>query len=167
MFIIKFLHLFILFFFFFQAEDGIRDGALVTGVQTCALPISTERGRLGYEANRKEFARLIWRTASPRWQFDDATFERSAQAFDNPDHVAITIHNYRWRLGLADGERQYDALEARLAEKPAIAVATITMEGAANGAPHPPPAAYAGRFTGKYRHENGRASCRERVCQYV
>ncbi|MBV7484057.1 alpha/beta fold hydrolase [Bordetella sp. BOR01] len=113
---------------------------------------ATERGRLGYEANRKEFARLIWRTASPKWDFDQATFDRSAQALDNPDHVAITIHNYRWRLGLADGERQYDALEKRLAVQPSITIPTITMEGEANGAPHPPPAAYARRFVGKYKH---------------
>jgi pimeloyl-ACP methyl ester carboxylesterase len=113
---------------------------------------ATERGRLGYEANRHDFAKLIWQTASPTWKFDDATFERSAAAFDNPDHVAIVIHNYRWRLGAAQGEAQYDALEARLAAAPGIAVPTITMEGDANGAPHPEPAAYAGKFTGKYSH---------------
>ena len=113
---------------------------------------ATERGHLGYAANTREFARLIWRSASPRWAFDDATFERSAAAFDNPDHVAITIHNYRWRLGLAQGEAQYDAHERRLAEAPPIAVPTITMEGDANGAPHPDPAAYAGKFIGKYEH---------------
>jgi pimeloyl-ACP methyl ester carboxylesterase len=113
---------------------------------------ATERGRLGYEANRHDFAKLIWQTASPTWKFDDATFERSAAAFENPDHVAIVIHNYRWRLGIAQGEAQYDALEARLAGAPSIAVPTITMEGDANGAPHPEPAAYAGKFTGKYSH---------------
>ena len=113
---------------------------------------ATERGQLGYAANRNEFAKLIWRTASPRWNFDDATFDRSAAAFANPDHVAIVIHNYRWRLGLAAGEPAYDALEAKLATAPAIAVPTITLEGDANGAPHPPPAAYAGKFTGKYTH---------------
>ncbi|MGU3538074.1 alpha/beta fold hydrolase [Methylobacterium sp. A54F] len=113
---------------------------------------ATSRGRAGYEANRKEFARLIWQTASPRWAFDDATFARSAPAFDNPDHVSIVVHNYRWRLGLADGERQYDALEARLAQAPVIGVPTITMEGDANGAPHPEPAAYARKFTGRYAH---------------
>ncbi|MES2113947.1 MAG: alpha/beta hydrolase [Pseudomonadota bacterium] len=114
---------------------------------------ATERGRAGYQKYHHDFAKLIWKTASPQWRFDDATFERSAAALDNPDHVAITIHNYRWRLGLADGEAQYAALEARLAGFPSITVPTITMEGDANGAPHPEPAAYARRFTGKYRHE--------------
>jgi pimeloyl-ACP methyl ester carboxylesterase len=113
---------------------------------------TTERGRLGYEANRRDFNRLIWKTASPQWAFDDATYARSAVAFDNPDHVAIVLHNYRWRLGLADGERKYDALEARLAQAPLIAVPTITLEGDANGAPHAPPAAYTKKFTGKYQH---------------
>jgi pimeloyl-ACP methyl ester carboxylesterase len=113
---------------------------------------ATERGRLGYEANRNDFNRLIWKTASPQWTFDDAVYARSAAAFDNPDHVEIVVHNYRWRLGLADGERKYDALEARLAVGPAITVPSITMEGDANGAPHAPPAAYAKKFTGKYQH---------------
>ncbi len=113
---------------------------------------ATERGRAGYEKYRHEFARLIWRTASPKWDFDDATFEHSAASFDNPDHVAITIHNYRWRLGLADGEPAYDELERRLAEAPAITVPAITLEGDANGAPHPEPSAYAGKFTGEYSH---------------
>jgi pimeloyl-ACP methyl ester carboxylesterase len=113
---------------------------------------ATSRGRAGYEAYRKDFARLIWQIASPRWNFDEATFDRSAQAFDNPDHVSIVIHNYRWRIGLAQGERQYDELERRLAGAPAIYVPTITMEGDANGAPHADPASYAGRFTGKYAH---------------
>jgi pimeloyl-ACP methyl ester carboxylesterase len=113
---------------------------------------ATERGRLGYEKNRHDFAKLIWKLASPKWAFDDATFDRSAAAFDNPDHVAITIHNYRWRLGLADGEGRYDEIEQRLASGPTIGVPTITMEGDANGAPHPPPAAYAAKFTGKYEH---------------
>lgn len=113
---------------------------------------ATSRGRAGYEANRAEFARLIWQTASPRWLFDDATFARSAASFDNPDHVSIVIHNYRWRLGLADGERRYDDLEKKLAGAPAIRVPTITMEGDANGAPHPEPAAYAKFFTGHYAH---------------
>ena len=115
---------------------------------------ATERGRAGYDKYRREFARLIWRLASPKWAFDDATFERSAAAFDNPDHVAIVIHNYRWRQGLAEGEARYDPLEARLAASPAITVPTITLEGDANGAPHPPPAAYAGKFTGRYQHRN-------------
>jgi pimeloyl-ACP methyl ester carboxylesterase len=113
---------------------------------------ATERGRAGYEKNRRAFARLIWRTASPKWAFDDATFARSAAAFDNPDHVAIVIHNYRWRLGLAQGEAKYDDLEKRLAQAPVIAVPTITLEGDANGAPHPEPASYAGKFSGKYAH---------------
>ncbi|WP_116092496.1 alpha/beta fold hydrolase [Sphingomonas crusticola] len=113
---------------------------------------ATERGRAGYAANRHEFAKLIWQTASPKWAFDDATFDRSALSLDNPDHVAIVIHNYRWRLGLAAGEPRYDALEARLATAPTIAVPTITLEGDANGAPHPDPAAYAAKFTGRYAH---------------
>lgn len=113
---------------------------------------ATDRGARGYAANRDAFARLIWRTASPRWAFDDATFARSAASLANPDHVAITIHNYRWRLGLARGEARFDALEARLAQRPDILVPTITMEGDANGAPHPDPAAYAGKFKGRYEH---------------
>lgn len=113
---------------------------------------ATSRGRAGYEAYRKDFAKLIWQTASPKWNFDDATFERSAQAFDNPDHVSIVIHNYRWRIGLANGERQYDGLEKRLAQSPVISVPTITMEGDANRAPHPEPAAYRRQFMGKYEH---------------
>jgi pimeloyl-ACP methyl ester carboxylesterase len=113
---------------------------------------ATERGRLGYEKYRREFSRLIWQLASPKWNFDDATFARSAASFDNPDHVAIVIHNYRWRLGLAPGEARFDVLEKRLAELPAIAVPTITLEGDANGAPHPDPATYARKFSGKYAH---------------
>src|SRR5262245_24398051 len=98
---------------------------------------ATERGRAGYEANRREFAKLIWQLASPQWKFDDATFERSAAAFDNPDHVEIVMHNYRWRMGIADGEAKYDDLERRLAAAPVIAIPSITLEGDANGAPHP------------------------------
>ena len=113
---------------------------------------ATERGRAGYDKYRREFAKLIWRTASPKWNFDDATFDRSAASFDNPDHVAIAIHNYRWRLGLADGEARYDELEKRLAEGPVITVPTITLEGDANGAPHPDPSAYAAKFSGPYSH---------------
>jgi pimeloyl-ACP methyl ester carboxylesterase len=113
---------------------------------------ATERGRLGYQQNTKAFAKLIWQLASPQWKFDGATFERSAAAFDNPDHVAITIHNYRWRLGLAEGEARYADIENRLAAAPPIGVPTITMEGDANGAPHPPPEAYRAKFTGKYEH---------------
>lgn len=113
---------------------------------------ATERGREGYDKYRHDFAKLIWKLASPKWAFDDATFDRSAAAFANPDHVDIVIHNYRWRLGLAKGEAKYDALEGRLAQFPSIGVPTITMEGDANGAPHPPPESYAKRFTGKYEH---------------
>jgi pimeloyl-ACP methyl ester carboxylesterase len=113
---------------------------------------ATERGQAGYDANRNEFNKLIWRLASPKWDFDDATYDRSAQSFANPDHVAVVIHNYRWRLGLAQGESQYAALEQRLAAAPTIAVPTITLEGDANGAPHPDPSGYAKMFTGKYAH---------------
>jgi pimeloyl-ACP methyl ester carboxylesterase len=113
---------------------------------------ATERGRVGYEKYRHEFAKLIWRTASPKWNFDDATFERSAASFDNPDHVAIVIDNYRWRLGLTDGESAYLDLEERLAQGPVITVPAITLEGDANGAPHPEPAAYAAQFAGPYSH---------------
>ena len=115
---------------------------------------ATERGRAGYEKNTRDFSRLIWQTASPRWTFDDATFNRSAASFDNPDHVAVVIHNYRWRLALAEGESKYDALENRLAQFPNIGVPTITLEGDANGAPHPDPSAYAKKFSGKYAHRN-------------
>jgi pimeloyl-ACP methyl ester carboxylesterase len=113
---------------------------------------ATERGRAGYDKYRHDFAKLIWRLASPKWDFDDATFDRSAAAFDNTDHVAIVIHNYRWRLGLAQGEPKYDDLERRLAEGPAIAVPTITLEGDANGAPHLDAASYAKKFSGRYEH---------------
>jgi pimeloyl-ACP methyl ester carboxylesterase len=113
---------------------------------------STERGRAGYDKYRRDFAKLIWRTASPKWDFDDATFDRSAASLDNRDHVAIAIHNYRWRLGLAEGEAKYDELEERLAEGPVIAVPTITLEGDANGAPHPEPGSYANKFSGRYSH---------------
>ncbi|WOS65019.1 alpha/beta fold hydrolase [Sinorhizobium fredii] len=113
---------------------------------------ATDRGRAGYERNRKEFAKLIWQLASPKWNFDDVTFNRSAVAFENPDHVDITIHNYRWRISLADGERKYDDLEERLAKFPVIGVPTITLEGDANGAPHPEPTAYAKKLSGKYEH---------------
>jgi pimeloyl-ACP methyl ester carboxylesterase len=113
---------------------------------------ATERGRAGYEKYRREFSKLIWQLASPKWQFDDATFDRTATAFDNPDHVAIVIHNYRWRLGLAAGEAKYDEIEQRLAGGPVISVPTITLEGDANGAPHPEPNYYAGKFSGKYQH---------------
>jgi pimeloyl-ACP methyl ester carboxylesterase len=113
---------------------------------------ATERGRVGYDKYRHDFSKLIWQLASPKWNFDDATFDRTAASFDNPDHVAIVIHNYRWRLGLAEGEPQYADLEKRLAQSPVISVPTITMEGDANGAPHPDPAAYAKKFSGRYEH---------------
>ncbi len=113
---------------------------------------ATERGRLGYEKYRREFSKLIWQIASPKWEFDDATFDRSAASFDNADHVAVVIHNYRWRLGLADGEPKYAELEKRLAEFPVIAVPTITLQGDADGAPRPDPSAYAKKFSGKYEH---------------
>ena len=113
---------------------------------------ATERGRAGYEKYRHDFAKLIWKIASPKWTFDDATFDRSAASLDNPDHVGIVIHNYRWRLGLAEGERKYDDLEKRLAEAPVITVPSITLEGDANGAPHPDASSYAKKFSGKYAH---------------
>ncbi|MFJ2082633.1 alpha/beta fold hydrolase [Micromonospora chokoriensis] len=113
---------------------------------------ATERGREGYDKNRRDFNKLIWHTASPQWTFDDATFDRSAAAFDNPDHVDIVIHNYRWRLALADGEPQYADVEKRLAAQPKITVPSISLEGDANGAPHVEPSVYAKQFTGRYEH---------------
>jgi pimeloyl-ACP methyl ester carboxylesterase len=113
---------------------------------------ATERGRAGYDKYRHDFAKLIWQIASPKWNFDDATFDRSATSFNNPDHVSIVIHNYRWRLALAEGEPKYADLDRRLAEGPVITVPTITMEGDANGAPHLDPSAYAKKFSGKYAH---------------
>jgi len=113
---------------------------------------ATERGRAGYDKYRYDFAKLIWQLASPKWDFDDATFDRSALSFDNPDHVSIVVNNYRWRLGLVDGEPKYDELEKRLAEGPVITVPTITLEGDANGAPHPDESSYAKKFSGKYTH---------------
>lgn len=115
---------------------------------------TTERGRLGYDKYRNDFAKLIWQIASPRWAFDDATFDRTSASFTNPDHVAIVIHDYRWRLGLAPGESQYDELEKRLAELPVITVPTITLEGDANGAPHAEASSYAGKFSGRYSHRD-------------
>jgi pimeloyl-ACP methyl ester carboxylesterase len=113
---------------------------------------ATENGRAGYDKYRRDFSKLIWQLASPKWDFDDATFDRTAASFDNPDHVAIVIHNYRWRIGLAKGESKYDDLDRRLAESPVITVPTITLEGDANGAPHPEASAYAKKFSGKYAH---------------
>jgi pimeloyl-ACP methyl ester carboxylesterase len=113
---------------------------------------ATERGQAGYEKYTHDFAKLIWQIASPKWNFDDATFDRTAASFNNPDHVGIVIHNYRWRLDLAKGEEKYDDFDRRLAEGPVIAVPTITLEGDANGAPHPEPSSYRGKFSGKYAH---------------
>ncbi|MFZ0178051.1 MAG: alpha/beta hydrolase [Pseudolabrys sp.] len=113
---------------------------------------ATERGRAGYDKNRHDFNKLIWQLASPKWNFDDATFDRSAASFENPDHVGIVIHNYRWRLALAEGEPQYADLDKRLAQGPVITVPTITLEGDANGAPHPEPSSYAKKFSGRYSH---------------
>ena len=141
-------------------------GYLIGNSQSAATPLppeaehqwwyqfyfATERGRTGYAQYTEAFAKLIWRLASPTWQFDDATFARTAAALANPDHVDIVIHNYRWRLGLADGEPRFDELERRLAKETTIAVPTVTLEGDANGAPHPEPASYAKRFTGRYAH---------------
>jgi pimeloyl-ACP methyl ester carboxylesterase len=113
---------------------------------------ATERGAIGYDRYRRDFSKLIWQIASPKWDFDDATFDRTAASFDNPDHVSIVIHNYRWRLSLAEGEARYDDLERRLAEGPVITVPTITLEGDANGAPHADATAYRGKFAGRYAH---------------
>jgi pimeloyl-ACP methyl ester carboxylesterase len=115
---------------------------------------ATDRGRAGYDKNRYDFNKLIWQLASPQWKFDEATYARSAASFDNPDHVDIVIHNYRWRLGLAQGEAKFDAMEKQLAAFPSIAVPTITMESDANGAPHPDPKVYAKRFSGRYEHRH-------------
>ena len=115
---------------------------------------ATQNGLAGYGKYTHDFAKLIWQQASPKWNFDDATFDRSAASFNNPDHVAITIHNYRWRIGIAEGESKYDDLEKRLAKGSVISVPTITLEGDANGAPHAPPAAYREKFSGKYEHRD-------------
>ena len=115
---------------------------------------ATERGAQGYAQNTRDFMRLIWELASPKWQFDDATFNRSVTTLDNPDHVAISIHNYRWRLGLAEGEAQYDELETKLAAFPSIGIPSITLEGDANGAPYPQPSSYAHKFIGRYEHRD-------------
>ena len=111
---------------------------------------ATERGKIGYAKNTRDFNKLIWQLASPKWNFDDATYDRSAASFNNPDHAAIVIHNYRWRIGLAEGESKYDDLEKRLAQSPVITVPTITLEGDSNGASHADPVAYRNKFSGKY-----------------
>lgn len=113
---------------------------------------ATERGRAGYAKNTHDFARLIWQQASPGWSFSETSFQQAAAALDNPDHVAITISNYRWRLGLEKGESRYDTYERKLAALPVISVPTITIEGDNNGAPHPAPATYRAKFSGKYQH---------------
>ncbi|WP_242342885.1 alpha/beta fold hydrolase [Anaeromyxobacter terrae] len=111
----------------------------------------TERGRAGYERYRRDFNKLIWRNASPRWAFDDATYDRTAAAFDNPDHVAIVIHNYRWRLSLAKGEARYDELERKLFARPVITVPTITIASDFDGAAADG-AAYARMYVGRHSH---------------
>jgi pimeloyl-ACP methyl ester carboxylesterase len=111
---------------------------------------ATDVGKAGYEKYLHDFNKFIWRQASPKWNFDDATYDRSAASFDNPDHVDIVMHDYRWRLGLADGERKYDDLEMRLAALPVVTVPAITMEGDSNGAIHAPATAYRDKFAGKY-----------------
>lgn len=113
---------------------------------------ATERGPAGYDQYRHDFAKLIWQLASPQWHFDDATFDRTAASFNHPDHVSIVIHNYRWRLGLTEGEPKYAEIEQRLATAPVITVPTITLEGDANGAPHPEPSTYTRKFSSKYSH---------------
>jgi pimeloyl-ACP methyl ester carboxylesterase len=113
---------------------------------------ATERGRIGYAKFTRNFAELIWKTASPKWDFDNAVFEQTVTALGNPDHVDIVIHNYRWRLGLASGESRYDSFEQRLASSPTITVPTVTLEGDANGAPHPSSDTYRNRFSGRYEH---------------
>ena len=128
---------------------------------------ATERGRLGYEKYKRDFSKLIWQLASPKWNFDDATFDRSAASFDNPDHVQIVIHNYRWRLGLADGEKKYEDFEKRLAQGPVITVPTITLESDANGAPHPDPNSYVKKFSGKYLHRTIRGGIGHNLPQEV
>lgn len=115
---------------------------------------STERGKAGYEANRQDFAKLIWKNVSPKWNFDDATFNRSAASFDNPDYINIVIHNYRWRLSIADGEVQYEDLEKQLAAGPVIKVPTITLDGDSDGvAPATDGTGYASKFSGKRTHK--------------
>jgi pimeloyl-ACP methyl ester carboxylesterase len=113
---------------------------------------STELGKAGYAKYVDDFNNLIWHTASPKWNFDEATFNRTAASFKNPDHVDIVMHDYRWRIGVADGERKYDDLEKRLAALPVITVPTITMEGDSNGAIHADSAAYRNKFSGKYEY---------------
>lgn len=143
------------------------NGYLIQNIARNALPLpaqaevgwwyqyyfATERGVAGLTANRKDIARIIWKTNSPTWHFDDATFDRAAASFDNPDYVAIVIHNYRWRLSLAAGDPQYDTLEKRLATQPVITVPTITMDGDSDGVvPATDGKAYASKFSGPRAH---------------
>ena len=144
------------------------NGYLITNREANKLPLppraewawwyqyyfSTERGRAGYDKYRHDFGKLIWKNNSPKWDFDDAMFERTAAAFNNPDYVAIVIHNYRWRLGLAKGDPKYDDLETRLAAGPVITVPAITLDGESNGvAPPTDGSSYRQKFSGKYSHE--------------
>ena len=146
-------------------------GYLITNLKANLLPLppqaelawwyqyyfAIERGRLGYSENRHDFNKLIWKIVSPKWDFDDATFDRTAEAFNNPDHVDIVIHNYRWRLSLAKGEARYDHLENKLFEaplslcrrsrSPAISTARLRAE-------QPMP----GNFRENIRTESSRAS---------
>ncbi len=144
-------------------------GYLITDVAAQAKPLAaaaehtwwyqfyfaTERGRLAMESpiDRPALCRLVWDTVSPNWHFDDATFARTAAAFENPDYPAIVIHNYRWRLGLADGERCYDALERKLAARPRITVPTVTLDPALDPFTAPGDgSAYRSFFAGPYVH---------------
>lgn len=112
-----------------------------------------ERGRAGLAANRREIAKILWKQWSPNWQFDDACFERTAIAHDNPDYVDVVIHSYRHRFGLADGDPRYAELQRRLAESPAIHVPTITLDGDADGvAPATDGTATAAKFTSSRVH---------------
>ena len=144
------------------------NGYLITNREANKLPLppraewawwyqyyfSTGRGRAGYDKYRYAFNELIWRNNSPKWDFDEATFNRSAIAFDNPDYVAIVIHNYRWRLGLAKGDPKYDGLENQLAAGPIISVPAITLDGESNGiAPPTDGSSYRKKFSGKYSHQ--------------
>ena len=115
---------------------------------------ATDRGQAGYVKYTKDFNRFIWQQASPKWTFDDETFERSATAFENPDFVRISLYNYRWYLGLESGEGKYDELEKKIATFPTIACPTITLEGDANGAAHADPSVYARKYVGRYEHRN-------------
>jgi pimeloyl-ACP methyl ester carboxylesterase len=142
-------------------------GYIVTQLATSARPLpahvehawwyqyyfATENGRSGLAAHRREIARILWSTNSPRWAFDDATFGRTASAFDNPDYVDIVVHNYRWRLGLAPGDPRFDRHESRLATRPVIDVPAITIEGDSSGISHATDGeAYAAKFPRRISH---------------